>query len=133
MSNVREAVDKLVEAWNNRDRGFIRTSLHPETKLVMPDGQEIGGVEACLEEGWKGHAAGFPDGRLEVVSAYDDGDVAITEMVLRGTHGGTWAGIAPTQKKIEVGWCNVMKFKDGKVVSDRDYVDMQTIFSQLGV
>ena len=32
-----------------------------------------------------------------------------------------------------VGWCNIMKFKDGKLLSDRDYVDIQTIFSQLGV
>ena len=133
MLNARETANKLIEAWNNRDWDFIRESLHPETTLVTPDGQEIRGVEGCLDEGWKDHAAGFPDGRLEITNSYDDGEVAITELVLRGTHGGTWAGIAPTQKKIEVGWCNVMKFKDGKLLSDRDYVDIQTIFSQLGV
>ena len=133
MLNARETANKLIEAWNNRDWDFIRESLHPETTLVTPDGQEIRGVEACLDEGWKDHATGFSDGRLDVTNSYDDGEVAITELVLRGTHGGTWAGIAPTQKKIEVGWCNVMKFKDGKLLSDRDYVDIQTIFSQLGV
>ena len=53
-------------------------------------------VRRLSQEGWQDHAAGFPDGRLEVTSSYDDGDVAITGLVLRGTHGGTWAGIAPT-------------------------------------
>ena len=51
MSNARETANKLIEAWNNRDWDFIRGSLHPETALIMPDGQEIRGVEACLAEG----------------------------------------------------------------------------------
>ena len=99
----------------------------------MPDGQEVRGIEACFTEGWKDHAAGFPDGQLEIMSSYDDGDVAIAELALSGTHGGTWAGMAPSQKKVMVGWCNNLKFKDGKLLSNRDYVDIQTIFSQLGV
>ena len=84
-----------------------------------------------MTQGWKEHAAGFADGRLEVMSSYDDGDVAITELILSGTHGATCAGMAATQKKIEVGTCNIKKFKDGKVWSDRDYLDVQTAFSQL--
>jgi len=39
--------------------------------------------------------------------------------------------MAATQKEIEVGTCNIKKFKDGKVWSDRDYLDVQTVFSQL--
>ena len=131
MSNARETTNRMIEAWNNRDWEFIRACLHAETRLIMPDGDEVHGVEACLTQGWKDHAVGFPDGRLEVVSSYDDGDVAITELILTGTHGATWAGMAATQKKIEVGTCNIKKFKDGKVWSDRDYLDVQTVISQV--
>ena len=60
MLDARGTANKLIEAWNNRDWDFIRESLHPETTLVTPDGQEIRGVEACLAEGWQDHAVGFP-------------------------------------------------------------------------
>ncbi len=131
--NVRETTQQLFDAWNNRDWDTIRSALHPEGIYTGPDGQQARGIEDCLTAGWKDHAAGFPDGRLELKTFYADGDVVVTEFTLRGTHKGTWAGIAPTDKMVEADVCNVMEFRDGKVFRERDYLDVLGIFVQLGV
>ncbi len=131
--NARETTQQLFDTWNNRDWDTIRSALHPECIYTGPDGQQAHGIEDCLTAGWKDHADGFPDGRLELKAFYADGDVVVTEFTLTATHTGTWAGIAPTGKTVEADVCNVMEFRDGKVFRERDYLDVLGVFVQLGV
>ena len=56
-----------------------------------------------------------------------------TEFHFSGTHTGTWGGVPPTGKRVEGDVCNVMQFRDGKLVRERDYVNTLGIFMQLGV
>ena len=123
----------LFEAWNNRDWDTIRSALHPDYVYTGPDGEDTHGIDDGLIAGWQEHASGLPDGRLEIKSIHVDGDVAVTEFTVRGTHGGTWAGVAPTGKKVEADLCNVTEFKDGKVFRERDYLDTLGLFVQLGI
>ncbi len=131
--NARETTQQLFDAWNNRDWDTIRSSLHPECIYTGPDGQQVRGIEDCFTAGWKDFADGFPDGRVELKASYADGDAVVTEFTFRATHSGTWAGIGPTGKSVEVDLCNVMEFRDGKVFKERDYVDTLGFFVQLGV
>ena len=131
--DARETTQNLFDAWNNRNWDTIRSALHPECIYTGLDGQQARGIEDCFTVGWKDFADGFPDGRVELKASYADGDVVVTEFTLRGTHKGTWAGIAPTGKTVEVDLCNVTEFRDGKVFRERDYVDTLGVFVQLGV
>lgn len=133
MADLRDTAHRLFDASNKRDWDTIRSALHPEYTYIGPDGQEAHGIEAGLAAGWSDHAAGFPDMRLEVKTVYVDGDTAITEFDVRGTHTGAWLGVAPTGKKVEMSVCNVMQFRDGKLYWERDYVDTLGILAQLGV
>ena len=130
---ARETTRRMFDAWNNRDWGTIRSALHPECIYTGPDGQQARGIEDCLAVAWTDFASGFPDGRVELKAFYGDGDVVVTEFILRATHTGTWEGIAPTGKTVEVDFCNVMEFRDGKVFRERDYLDTLGLFVQLGV
>ncbi len=131
--NARETTQRLLDAWNNRDWDTVRSALHAEYIYTGPDGQQARGIEDGLTAAWKDHAVGFPDGRLEVKALYGDGDVVVAEFTLRGTHKGTWAGIAPTGKTVEADLCNVMEFRDGKLFRERDYLDTLGVFVQLGI
>ena len=62
-----------------------------------------------------------------------DGNAVATKFTVRGTHTGTWLGIAPTGKPVEVDLCNIIEFRDGKVFRERDYLDTLGVFVQLGV
>jgi predicted ester cyclase len=60
------------------------------------------------------------------------GDTVVTRAQLTGTHQGNFAGIAPTNKTVSWGGCNVTEFRDGKVVRSRVYADNASVFRQLG-
>jgi steroid delta-isomerase-like uncharacterized protein len=74
----------------------------------------------------------FPDVRVEEVGVIDGGEWAVSRSVLRGTHGGTFAGIEPTHRTVEVDFCNTTRWRDGKIVEDHVYYDLYTILAQLG-
>ena len=42
-------------------------------------------------------------------------------------------GIAPTGKTVAIPVCDVLEIRDGKIYSEREYMDMMTIMVQLGV
>lgn len=133
MSELRETTHRLFEAWNNRDWDAIRRSLHPEYTYIGPDGHESRGVDTGLQAGWVDNASGLPDGRIEIVAVHVDDDTVITEFSFNGTHTGSWSGIPPTGKRVGASVCNVMRFRDGKVSWERDYLNLLDVLVQLGV
>ena len=130
--DLRKKTQELFEAWNNRNWESIRSELHADYIYTGPDGQDTQGIDDGLIAGWQDHALGLPDGRIEIKSIHVDGDVAVTEFTVRGTHEGAWIGVAPTGKRVEVDLCNVTEFRNGKVYRERDYLDTLSLFVQLG-
>ena len=86
---------------------------------------------------WKGWAATFPDSRATFDSAHVAGNSVILEVTWRGTQTGplqTPAGDIPaTGKNVELRSCLIFDIADGKARSLRQYFDMATMLSQLGV
>ncbi len=79
----------------------------------------------------------FPDATCEVTQVWGSGDRVLVEFTVRGTHQGPLAlpsgSIGPTYKKIECRNCDILQFRDGKIISGRTYYDMASLLSQLGV
>ena len=79
----------------------------------------------------------FPDLKLNVSHQVAEEEFVITELVMRGTHKGVFVtpmgNISPTNRFIEVPMCGVLQFKDGKMVSSRQYFDTGTLMRQLGL
>jgi steroid delta-isomerase-like uncharacterized protein len=123
---------EIIEGWNTRNWDKLRGLLHPDYSYTGSDGKEHTGPEAGMQVA-KMYADAFSDGRLELKRLHTQGDVAIAEMVARGTHGGELMGIAATQRPVEINICNVMELRDGKVYREREYMDMLTLMSQIGV
>ncbi|HET8548668.1 MAG TPA: ester cyclase [Bryobacteraceae bacterium] len=122
----------LAAAWNARDFDRLRALLNPDYSYTGPDGHEQQGPEASIAVA-RLFAAAFPDGRLEVDRVHVAGNVVIAEMTGRGTHGGDFLGIAPTNRPVTLKICNVMEVRNGKATREREYFDMASIFAQLGV
>lgn len=81
---------------------------------------------------------GFPGSRLEITNAFGTEDEVVIEYVGRGTHKGplhlhTGHHIPATGRSPEVRFCNVYRFRDGKVVSVHSYYDLMSLLRQLGV
>jgi steroid delta-isomerase-like uncharacterized protein len=119
-------------AWNSRNFDRMRDLMHPDYTYMGGDGQEQRGQEAGLAVA-RMFATAFPDGRIDIVNIRDGGDTAFVEFIGRGTHQGDLMGIAPTGKSITIPVCNVLEMRDGKIYREREYMDMATMLTQLGV
>jgi steroid delta-isomerase-like uncharacterized protein len=75
----------------------------------------------------------FPDLRIDLSHLLACGESSVLEGTLRGTHRADLGPIPATGKTIELGLCDVIEVRDGKVHREREYFDQMTMMQQLGV
>lgn len=123
----------------------IATFDHPRYEFQVPrsgsdDPYHIyDGVEEVMTY-FRTSRTAFPDLGNEIIHVVvGDGDVAMTEFYLVGTHLGPlktpMGDIPPTGKSIKVRMAATFEFKPGtdKIVSERPYTDPRAILHQLGI
>ena len=75
----------------------------------------------------------FPDLHFEVEQLMATGDHVISQSLLTGTHKGTFAGIAATNRTVTWRACTVVEVRNGKAIRSRIYADNVSVLRQLGV
>lgn len=86
----------------------------------------------------KANRAAMPDARTEIVSLLVRGDVAIAEVLNRGTNTGPFqlpdgSQLPPTGRTVEGLSCEIYRFRDGRIAQGRLYYDFLTVARQLGL
>ncbi len=76
---------------------------------------------------------GFPDMQITVEEYLAEGDEVFTRGYMTGTHTGTFQGIPPTGKKINVKYMDEWRIKNGKATDNWVRLDMLSMMQQLGV
>ena len=79
------------------------------------------------------YRAAFPDIHVQIADQFTEDEKVLTRITIQGTHQGHFMGIAPTNKKIEVGALVVTRFKDGQNVEGWAEMDRLGLMQQLGV
>lgn len=125
------------EAWTERNPDRGAAVIADDCEFVdVPRGEVLRGPEGYRRdyERWR---TAFPDGTVEITNVVAAGEWVVVEFTNRGTNTGplrTAVGeFPPTNRRIEVPYCSVMHIKNGKVISGRDYYDVNTILRQLGL
>lgn len=75
----------------------------------------------------------IPDMRLDLQDFVAEGDKVVVRLVIRGTHRGDLAGIAPTGRAIEVGVLDLFHLRGGKMFEHWALFDNLGMLRQLGV
>ena len=75
---------------------------------------------------------GFPDIRWTLEEMIAEGDKVAARFTMRGTHQGTFFGVAPTGKKIEVAAMNFYRLSGGQFVEERGQPDLLGLMQQIG-
>ena len=127
----------LYEGWNERKFDELADAVAPGGKIVVAGtGDVFEGREGALKYN-KSWYDGFPDGRITVDNLIASGDCVVAEITGRGTHTGTlvtsMGEIPATGRSLTLKLCDVLEFKDGKVVSQRAYFDTGSMMAQLGL
>ncbi len=128
----REAIVKAhieAESVTHDVDATVATFRHPRYEVpalaTTADGPEAvrGLINALL--------AAFPDFYVHP-SAYHNAEKAvIVECTFGGTQYGTWAGVEPTGKHMEVQSVLIFEFEDAELVCEKVFFDHATILRQL--
>jgi steroid delta-isomerase-like uncharacterized protein len=128
---------RLYDGWNERAFEEIADHTTDDSELVIVGtGDVFKGREGALRynQNW---ADGFPDGRITVDNMVAAGDTVVAEFTGRGTHTGTlrtsMGDIPATGKSLTLKLCDVLEFRDGKIVRQRSYFDSGSMMAQLGL
>jgi steroid delta-isomerase-like uncharacterized protein len=137
MSDGAESMQTLVDAFNKRDfesaRGLLADDLTFEDVAA---GVTVSGPDGFF--GYAGAWAGaFSDMEITVLSIVGDDTHAAGELSGGGTHDGTLptpqGPVPPTGKRFDERFTWYADIADGKITGLRDYYNMMSIMTQLGL
>ncbi|MEM6688059.1 MAG: ester cyclase [Planctomycetota bacterium] len=115
--------------FNHRRLGVIDEMTSPDVVLfaegVRRRGREVirQRISSILEA--------FDPLHLSVDNSHRDGPTAVIYWSVRKKHIGTFAGIEPTDRWIEVSGCSQVTFYQGRIVEARDHFDVDAMIRQM--
>lgn len=130
-ARAKTLVRQHFEAINDRDRDTIE-DLHADDVMVHSGGRELRGVDAVVEDWWAQLEA-IPDLEDSVEMLIGEGDTVAVRYSTTGTHEGSFLGIEPTGREVEVTSMAVMRVDDGQIAEIWNHPDRFGLFQQLGV
>jgi len=76
----------------------------------------------------------LPDLVIDVQRQHVTEDAILMEVMIRGTHLGSWRGLPATGRRVDVPLCGVYTFdRDDRLAGEKIYYDRGTVLRQLGV
>lgn len=131
MSDAASIARDYLECFNARDWERMRSFLHEDFTYTGPDAQVLQGANAGLAVAQM-FASAMPDARLRIERQAVDGDIVMTEFLGSGTQDGDLMGIPPSNRAVSVPVCNILEIRDGKIIAEREYMDMLNVLQQIG-
>jgi predicted ester cyclase len=75
----------------------------------------------------------FPDLHFPVEQMIAEEDRVVSLLMMEGTHQGTWMGISPTGKRLQIRMITIHRIANSKIAEDWVLVESLGFFQQLGV
>ena len=75
---------------------------------------------------------GCPDIQWTLEETITEGDKVAARFTVRGTHRGSFYGVPPTGKQIEVKAMNLYRFSNGKILEEHGQPDLLGLLQQIG-
>jgi len=129
---IKHSMQRFTEFINTADEHLARELIakdavfHVPTQTAPLQGPEGYLLTIAMMRG------GFPDIQWTLEEMIADGDKVAARYTMRGTHRGTFLGIPPTEKRIEVQAMNFYRWSDGQIVGERGQPDMLGLLQQIG-
>ena len=127
-------VEKHIRCENAHDLegvlGTFGNSAHYDDQSWGEHYEGPGGVRAFYEQLMRA----LPDLEIKVLRQHVTDDAILVEVMIRGTHLGTWRGLPATGRRVEVPLCGVYTFDENdRLAGERIYYDRGTVLRQMGI
>jgi steroid delta-isomerase-like uncharacterized protein len=128
----KQAVRRFFEIVNSGDMtAFDDGLMTPGYRLhfdSMPE-MDAAGASAFFGE----FVAAFPDIDHQVQDQIAEGDKVATRIMVRGVNTGSFMGMPPTGRALDIGAINIHRFEDGQIAEQWVSSDSAATLIQLGV
>ena len=121
------------EIFNRHDPDAVERFFAPDYVEHIPFPGQQPGVEGLKRMLTEVFFSAFPDQHWTIEEQIAEGDKVLTRFTWRGTHRGEFAGIPPTNERVEVWAMALDRMAGGKVVESRFIMDQVGMLQQLGV
>jgi steroid delta-isomerase-like uncharacterized protein len=124
------AVQRFYDAYNQKREAILNEVIADDYVDYghQPPGRGVQGARSDHQD----IARAFADAHFDIDEMFGTDNRVAVRWTLRATHTGPFAGISPTQKKIEVGGMSLYRLRDGKIAETRNLADLLALFTQLG-
>jgi len=109
---VREYIEKVL---NGGDIDLLEQFVSSDYTEVFNNQRFKVGIEGAKEH-ILGVRKNYPDIALLIDQQLCEGEWVVTCYTMKGTHAGSWMGIKPTGKIMEVTGVNIDRVVDGKII-----------------
>ncbi|HEV2468872.1 MAG TPA: ester cyclase [Candidatus Sulfotelmatobacter sp.] len=137
MHSAKHIIQRFVdELWNARrldvaDQIFSDDCITHQLRSGFPVEPAHRGPQE-MKEHISGWLASFPDLRFTIEQMIAQSDHVVTQLLMEGTHQGTWMGIPPTGKQLQIRMITTHRIANGKIAEDWVLVESLGLFQQLG-
>jgi steroid delta-isomerase-like uncharacterized protein len=118
---------KFIEEWSNKNVDFVKDVYAPD--FISSDNESKDEAIENDKTAWEA----FPDLNVTIKESVAVGDIVFSTLIFTGTHKGMFSGIPATGNRFEVSGMNLCRFKNGKIIEEREEMDMLGLFMQLGM
>ena len=137
MEQAKHIIKRFVEELWNARRLDVVDQIFSEDCVTH---QLHSGVSAApahrgpqeMKEHVSGWLMSFPDLRFNIEQMIAERDRVVSQLVMEGTHQGTWMGISPTGKRLQIRMITIHRIANGKIAEDWVLVESIGLFQQLG-
>jgi steroid delta-isomerase-like uncharacterized protein len=130
-----ELINQLHEIWNTGNLELIESVYAPDFVAHWPASSEIPerrGIDG-IRSGLMRTRTAFPDGHERVLDLFGSADKVASRYVSTGTHRGTYRGIEPTGRRVEIQEISIFRIAGDRVAEQWCMLDELARLQQLEV
>ena len=137
MEPAKRIVERFVEElWNGRrldvaDEIFSEDCVTHQLRSGVSEAPARRGPRE-MKEHVSGWLTSFPDLRFNIEQMIVERERVVSQLLMEGTHQGTWMGISPTGKRLQIRMITIHRIANDKIVEDWVLVESLGFFQQLG-
>ena len=120
----------MARVWEEGDLSALPEFLHPDYRRHLGPTRGSLDLEGQIER-LKGFREAFPDITITVEDVIVDGDRIAFRSTMTGTHGGVFAGVPATGRRVTVGLVDVIRVVEGRFIEQWGGPDMADLMSQI--
>jgi len=129
---IRRIVHQHLAAEARHDATAAAATYAPNSYYHhVPLGLRLEGRDA-VAAGYASSFAAFPDSELINDGEAVEGNTYVHWGRFRGTVAGSWLGLPPTNRRLDLPFAAVIEVRDGRMIGETLYYDLDTLCAQSG-